>query len=94
MELLLFQVVINMLIKESRPAVIIFIDYTAAFDTQSQVFLDEALSNAGIAVKVRRVIQSIFHAASGCVRINMAGTVNYSDLTYHEEFFKVISSRP
>ena len=60
---------INMILRESREAVVTFIDYTAAFDTESQVFLDEALSCAGVSIKIRRVIQSIFNAASGCVRI-------------------------
>ena len=60
---------IDMLISESKPAVITFIDYTAAFDTVSHKFLDQALSSAGISSKLRRVVQSIFHAASGCVRI-------------------------
>ena len=60
---------VNMLLRESREAVVTFIDYTAAFDTESQVFLDEALSSAGVSSKVRRMIQSIFTAASGCIRI-------------------------
>ena len=59
-----------MLLQEAQPAVITFIDYTAAFDTESQIFLDEALRNSNVSVKVRRIIQSIFSVASGCVRIN------------------------
>ena len=60
---------INMIIRENREAIVTFIDYKAAFDTESQLFLDEALSSAGVSTKVRRVIQSIFNVASGCVRI-------------------------
>ena len=59
---------IDMLLNESKPAVITFIDYTAAFDTVSHTFLDKALSSAGTTEKLRRVIKSIFNAASGCVR--------------------------
>jgi len=71
---------VNMLLRESREAVVTFIDYTAAFDTESQVFLDEALSSAGVSSKVRRMIQSIFAAASGCVRIrNPDGSVETSE---------------
>ena len=62
-----------MLINESKPAVITFIDYTAAFDTVSHAFLDKALSSAGASLKLRRVIQTIFNAASGCVRIRTPG---------------------
>ena len=60
---------INMILREAREAVITFIDYKAAFDTESQLFLDEALSSAGASIKVRRVIQAVFNAASGCIRI-------------------------
>ena len=63
-----------------EPAVVTFIDYTAAFDTESQLFLDQALRNADVSIKLRRVIQSIFSAASGCVRIrNPDGSVQDSD---------------
>ena len=61
---------ISMILREAREAVITFIDYKAAFDTESQLFLDEALSAAGVSIKVRRVIQSVFSAASGCVKID------------------------
>ena len=36
---------------EGRHAVITFIDYSAAFDTESQMFLDEALAEAGVGAK-------------------------------------------
>ena len=61
---------INMLLREEKPAVVTFIDYSAAFDTESQLFLDEALRAANVSVKVRRVIQALFSAASGCVRLS------------------------
>ena len=69
-----------MLLRENREAVVTFIDYSAAFDTESQLFLDEALSVAGVSGKVRRVIQAIFSAAQGCVRTqNADGTPVFSD---------------
>ncbi|KAI8513670.1 hypothetical protein Bbelb_079940 [Branchiostoma belcheri] len=60
---------INMLLRESKPAVVTFIDYAAAFDTESQLFLDEALSSAGASLKLRRIIQAIFNVATGCGRV-------------------------
>ena len=48
---------------------ITFIDYSAAFDTESQLFLHEALADAGVPSKVRRIIQAIFTAATGVVRV-------------------------
>ena len=50
-----------------REAVFTFIEYTAGFDTDSQVFLDEALCSAGVLIS--KVRQLIFTAASGCDRI-------------------------
>ena len=61
---------INMLLQEEKPAVVTFIDYSAAFDTESQLFLDEALQPANVPIKLRRITQSFFKAATGCVRIN------------------------
>ena len=59
----------NMVLREGRQAVITFIDYSAAFDTESQLFLDSALEKIGISSKVWRIVQAIFAAATGVVRI-------------------------
>ena len=60
---------ISMILNEGREAVITFIDYRAAFDTESQLFLDEALADAGVPSNVRRIVQAIFTAAIGVVRV-------------------------
>ena len=60
---------IDMLLRESREAVVTFIDYTAAFDTLSHAFLDEALNHASVSCKLRRIIQAIYTGATGCVRV-------------------------
>ena len=66
-----------MLLRENREAVV---TYSAAFDTESQLFLDDALGAAGVSGKVRRIIQSIFRVAHGCVKIrNSDGTSAFSD---------------
>ena len=71
---------ISMLLRESKPAILTFIDYSAAFDTESHYFLDEALSNAGVSVKLRRIVQAIFKSATGCVRVmNPDGSVDHSE---------------
>ena len=49
------------------------LDYTADFETASNVFLDKALCSAGLSVKLRRVIQTIISAASGCMIIIKPG---------------------
>ena len=53
------QVVCSMILNEGRQAVITFIDYSAVFYTESQLFLDEALADAGVPSKVRLIIQAI-----------------------------------
>ena len=59
---------------------ITFIDYSAAFDTESQLFLDEALAEAGVSAKVRRIVHSIFAAATGVVRVRQPdGSSELSD---------------
>ena len=72
---------IKMVLREAREAVITFIDYSAAFDTESHLFLDEALRSAGISIKIRRMIQCIYRVAKGCVRISKAdGTFEYFNI--------------
>ena len=72
---------IKMILREMQEAVITYIDYTAAFDTESHLFLDEALSAAGVSVKIRRMIQAIYRVAQGCVRITTAdGNSEFSDV--------------
>ena len=61
---------IQVIIREGRQAVITCIDYSAAFDTESQMFLDEALAEAGVGAKVHRIVQAIFAAAAGVVRLS------------------------
>lgn len=73
-----------MLLRESREAVVTFIDYTAAFDTESHAFLDEALSHASVSSKLRRILQAIFTAASGCVR-----TRQHDGSLIHSEPFNI-----
>ena len=54
-----------MVFREGRNAVITFIDYSAAFGTESQIFLDGALADAGV-----------FAAATGTVRVRLPSGVN------------------
>ena len=71
---------IDMVLREGRQAVVTFIDYSAAFDTESQLFLDSALAEAGVSTKVRRIVQAIFSAATGVVRIKQQdGEIAFSE---------------
>ena len=51
---------------------VVFIDYTAAFDSVSHFFLDEALGEAGASDKSRSVFRSIYENASASVRVRNA----------------------
>ena len=57
-----------MVFREGRQVVITFIDYSAAFDIEGQLLLDSALADAGDSVKVRRITQAIFTAATRVIR--------------------------
>ena len=71
---------IQRILREGGQAVITFIDYSAALDTDSQMFLDEALAEAGVGAKVRRIVQAIFAAATGVVRLrHPSGTMTLSE---------------
>ena len=77
---------IQMILREARQAVITFIDYSAAFDTESQMFLDEALAEAGVGAKVRRIAEAIFAAATGVVRLRHPdGTMTLSGAIRHRQ---------
>ena len=78
---------IDMVLREGRQAVVTFIDYSAAFDTESQLFLDSALAETetGVCSKVRRIVQAIFAAATGVVRIKPG---------VHTNDFATIHGRP
>ena len=52
--------VIVMILREEREAVVTLIDYKDAFDTESQMFLVDALRSAGVSIKVSWIIQAIF----------------------------------
>ena len=57
------------MLQEAQPAVVTFIDYTATFNTESQLFLDKALRSSNVSIKLCRVIHSIFSALSEYVRV-------------------------
>ena len=69
---------ISTVLREGRNAVITFIDYSTEFDTESQIFLDGALVDAGVSakVRVRRIIQAFFAATTGIVRVRLPSGVN------------------
>ena len=48
---------VNMILREDKEAMITFIDYKAAFYTESQLYLDNGFSSAGVkALENRQII--------------------------------------
>ena len=69
-----------------------FVDFTAAFDSVSHKFLDEALAEAGAAPKSRALFRAMCIAAEGRVRVRGAGGVHISQpFPSAVEYFKMIS---
>jgi hypothetical protein len=56
-------------IKAESSCVVTFIDFSAAFDTVSHFFLDQALEEAGASVKCRAIFREIYEKAKGRVKI-------------------------
>ena len=84
---------ISIILRKNQEALVTFIENKAAFDTESQKFLDNALSSANVSTKVRRIIQFIFRAASGCVRIgnNTSKTFNISRGVLQGDIFSPVA---
>ena len=66
---LILKLLINEVLKAGEEAVVTFIVYTAAFDSVSHRFLYESLAEANVPPKVCRIINAIYTAANGAVRI-------------------------
>ena len=85
-----------MILRESRKALATYIDYSAAFDTESQIFLDEALSSAGVSSKLRRDGSSKRSSKllRGVYKLVMPMAVCHflNHLIYHAAFYKAIYS--
>lgn len=61
---MILHMVCQKMIEMGESIAISFIDYSAAFDTISHKFLDEALEAAGAPVKIRALFRAIYDAAS------------------------------
>ncbi len=53
----------------AEEAVLVFIDFVAAFDSVSHKLLDEALGEAGASDKSRAVFRAIYSKAAAAVRV-------------------------
>ena len=51
---------------------VVFVDYSAAFDSVSHKFVDTALKEAGVSAKVRAIVRSIYKSASAFTSVKGA----------------------
>ena len=63
------QLLIKFALTDDKPLVLTFVDFSAAFDSVSHKYLDDALEEAGASDKVRAVFRAVYGAATARVRV-------------------------
>ena len=66
---MILRTAINKRLKEGKPMILTFIDYSAAFDSVGHKFLDEALAEARAKPKTRAIFRSIYGSATARTRV-------------------------
>ena len=59
----------DQMLEAGKRLFVTFIDYSAAFDSVSHKFLDQALSEAGASVKSRALFRAVYKAASAITQV-------------------------
>ena len=67
--ILILRTVIDHMIDNQHPLYLTFIDYSAAFDSVSHKFLDQALGAAGASDKSRAMFRAIYNAATAVTEV-------------------------
>ena len=68
---MIFRTLVDDVLDQGQEICATFIDYTAAFDSVSHKFIDEALEQAGGAsVKTRRMFRAIYNSASATTKVD------------------------
>ena len=82
-KVLILKLIIDEIVKADQEATVVFIDYTAAFDSVSHRFLDESLAEANLQAKERSMVRAMYSSANGAVRIRQQS----GDHVYSEQFY-------
>ena len=61
---MILRVLCEKMVEMGKPLALVFVDYSAAFDSVSHKFVDTALKEAGATAKVRSICRAIYKAAS------------------------------
>ena len=67
--ILLLRVIYDQYIKGNKKCIVTYIDFAAAFDSVSHVFLDHALQKAKASRKTGALFREIYRAAQGAARV-------------------------
>lgn len=66
---LILRTLVDKMLRENKPLVLTFINYSAAFDSVGHKFLDHALGEAAAKPKTRAIFRSIYSSASAKTRV-------------------------
>ena len=66
---LILRTLVEKMLREGKPLVLTFIDYSAAFDSVGHKFLDKALGEANAKPKTRAIFRSIYGSASAKTKV-------------------------
>ena len=66
---MILRTLVEKMLREGKPLVLTFIDYSAAFDSVGHKFLDHALGEAKAKPKTRAIFRSIYGSASAKTRV-------------------------
>ena len=66
---LILRTLVEQAMREGRKLTLTFIDYSAAFDSVSHKFIDEALAEAGAKPKTHAIFRAIYEAASAMTKV-------------------------
>ena len=66
---MILRTLIDKLLREGKPLVLTFIDYSSAFDTVGHKFLDATLGDAKAKPKTRAIFRAIYSSASARTKV-------------------------
>ena len=66
---MILRTAINAALREDKPMILTFIDYSAAFDSVGHKFLDKALGEAKAKAKTRAIFRSIYNSATARTKV-------------------------
>ena len=77
---MILRTMVNKMMREGKPLVLTFIDYTAAFDSVGHKFIDSTLGDANAKPQTRAIFRSIYSKATAKTKVKgVDGKIVYSE---------------